>query len=114
MDTSSYSKKTLDVDNRSFLVQLVRFDNATFVSISEGAQNLGAMVVSIGTNPGPTTATVIPAKTDSLFLKLLSEKISTYVNGISIVSLFTQKELGSDVAKTLMSKILEMVRTDRS
>ncbi len=114
MDTSSYSKKTLDVDDRSFLVQLVRFDNANFVSISEGTQKLGAMVVSIGTTPGPTSVTVIPAKTDSLFLKLLSEKISIYANGISIVSLFAPKELGTDVAKTLMSKILEMVRTDRS
>jgi len=112
MDTPGYTKKTVDVENRSFVVQLIRFDNGNFVSISEGPQKIGSMVVSIGTGPAPTTVTVIPAKTDSLFLKLTAEKISFLAKGISIVSMFAERELGNEVAKILMSEIMEMVRAD--
>ncbi len=68
MDTPGYTKKTVDVENRSFQVQLIRFENGNFVSVSEGSQKIGSMVVSIGSGLAPTTATVIPAKTVSLFL----------------------------------------------
>jgi hypothetical protein len=112
MDTPGYTKKTVDVGNRSFQVQLIRFENGNFVSISEGSQKLGSMVVSIGTGPTPTTTTIIPAKTGSLFLKLTAEKISTYAKGISIVSMFATNELGNDVAKALMTNIMEMVRAE--
>lgn len=112
MDTSGFTRKTVDVDNRSFVVQLVRFDNGNFVSITEGSKKIGSMVVSLSMGPSPTTATVIPAKTDSLFLKLISEKISSYVKGISIVSLYSNSELGNEVAKALMTNILEMVKAE--
>ena len=112
MDTPGYTKKTVDVENRSFQVQLIRFENGNFVSISEGSQKIGSMVVSIGSGPAPTTATVIPAKTDSLFLKLTAEKISTHAKGISIVSMYANRELGNEVAKVLMSQVMEMVRSD--
>ncbi len=112
MDRPGYAKKTVDVANRSFQVQLIRFENGNFVSISENSQKIGSMVVSIGYGPAPTTATVIPAKTDSLFLKLTAEKISTHVKGISIVSMYASGELGNEVAKILMTQIMEMVRSD--
>ena len=112
MATQGYTQKTVDVGDRRFGVQLIRFDNGNFVSVSEGAQKIGSMVVSIGSGPAPTTATVIPAKTDSLFLKLTAEKISTAVKGIGIVSLFANRELGNEGAKKLMSEIMEMVRAD--
>ena len=110
MNTPGYTKKTVDVDNRSFLVQLMRFDNGNFVSVSEGPQKIGSMVVSISIGPTPTTATVIPTKMDALFLKLTAERISTMNKGISIVSSNVQSELKTDTAKTLMSEIVEMVR----
>jgi hypothetical protein len=110
MSTQGYIKKTLVVGDRKFLVQLISFDNGNFVSVSEGGQKIGSMVVSIGLGPAPTTATVIPAKTDSLFLKLMAEKISTSVKGIGIVSLFAQRELGNESAKILMGEIMEMIQ----
>jgi hypothetical protein len=110
MSTLGYSKKDIVVGDRNFLVQLISFDNGNFVSISEGGQKLGSMVVSIGSGPAPTTATVIPAKIDSLFLKLTAERISTSIKGIGIVSLFAQKELGNESAKILMREIMEMIQ----
>lgn len=100
----------VEVENRSFLVMILKFDNGNFVSISEGSANLGSMVVSLSTGPTPITTTVIPAKTDSLFLKLTAERISTMSKGIAIVSTNVKNELKSDTAKILMTEIMEMVR----
>ena len=45
MSQVGYKKKTVKVDNREFLVQLVPFDNGNFISITEGKEKIGAMVV---------------------------------------------------------------------
>jgi hypothetical protein len=68
------------------------------------------MVVSIGSGPAATTVTVIPTKTDSLFLKLIAEKISTSIKGIGVVSLYSDRDLGNECSKILMGEIMEMVR----
>ena len=110
MSTRGYTKKTISVGDRKFLLQSISFDNGNFVSVSEGGQKIGSMVVSIGTGPSAITTTVIPAKTDFLFLKLIAEKISTSIKGISIVSLFATKELGNDISKILMGEIMEIIQ----
>lgn len=110
MSTQGYTQKTVDVGDRKFFIHLLSFENGDFVSISEGSQKIGSMVVSIGSGPSATTATVIPAKTDSLFLKLTAEKISTSIKGIGVVSLFAQRELGNETAKILMGEIMGMIQ----
>ena len=104
-----FCKKTVDVDDRHFLVDILKFDNGNFVSVSEGAEKLGSMVVSLSTGPTPITTTVIPSKAESLFLKLMAERISTSMKGIAIVSAFFAKELDPSTAKTLMGEIMEMI-----
>ncbi|MGQ0638117.1 MAG: hypothetical protein ACT4N1_01970 [Nitrososphaerota archaeon] len=110
MSQVGYKKKTVKVDNREFLVQLVPFDNGNFISITEGKEKIGAMVVSIGSGTRISTATVIPSKSESLFLKMVSERIASISNGICVVSLNTQKELGLETMKTLMNEIMEIVK----
>jgi hypothetical protein len=110
MPTRGYTKKTITVGSRKFFLQSISFDNGNFVSVSEGGPKIGSMVVSIGTGPSAITTTVIPAKTDFLFLKLTAEKISTLMKGISIVSLFATRELGNEIAKNLMEEIMEMIQ----
>ncbi len=112
MTTQGYTKKTVNVGDRSFVVQMISFENGNFLSVTEGVQKIGSMVVSLGSGPTTTTATVIPAKTDSIFLKLTAEKISSFVKGIGIVSVYVNRELGNEVAKILMGEIMEMVRTE--
>ncbi len=89
---------------------VLKFENGNFVSVSEGAKKLGSMVVSLSTGPTPVTTTVIPARTDSLFLKLTAERISTSTKGIAIVSAFIEKELNPETAKAIMSNITEMIQ----
>ena len=104
-----FSKKTIDLGGRNFSLQILKFDNGSFVSVSEGSSKIGSMVVSLNAGQNPVTTTVIPSKSESLFLKLVAEKISFKMHGIAIVSTFIQKELDSDTAKVLMTEIMEII-----
>ena len=106
---SGFSKTVIDVDNRSFTVQILRFENGSFVSITEGQEKIGGLTASIGTGSVPVTTSIIPAKSESLFLKLISEQLSSIISGINIISTFIPKELENKTAKTLIIKIREIV-----
>ena len=108
--TSMFLKKSIDVENRKFVVQVLRFENGNFVSVTEGNEKIGSMVVSLAAGPRPVTTTVIPTKTESLFIKLTAEKISSTVQGIAIVTVNVQKEIDINAAKAIMSEITEMIR----
>jgi len=106
---SRYSKTVIDVDSRNFTIQILRFDNGSFVSITEHQDKIGGLLASLGTDSIPVSNTIIPAKSESLFLKLISERISSSINGINIISTFIPQELDSKTANTLMSKIKEII-----
>ena len=106
---SRFSKTVIDIDNRSFTIQVLLFDNGSFVSISEGQEKIGGLTASIGTGTVPITTSIIPAKSESLFLKLISEQLSSIIAGINIVSAFIPKELENKTAKILIGKIKEII-----
>ena len=106
---SRYSKTVIDIDNRSFTIQVLLFDNGSFVSITEGQEKIGGLTASIGTGTVPITTSIIPAKSESLFLKLMSEQLSSIITGINIVSAFIPKELENKTAKILIAKTREIV-----
>ena len=106
---SRFSKTVIDIDNRSFTIQVLLFDNGSFVSITEGQEKIGGLTASVGTGIMPITASIIPAKSESLFLKLMSEQLSSIITGINIVSAFIPKELENKTAKILIAKIREIV-----
>ena len=105
LSESRFSKTVIDVDNRSFTLQILLFDNGSFVSITEGQEKVGGLTASIGTGSVPITTSIIPAKSESLFLKLISKQISSIVTGVNIVSAFIPKELENKTAKILIEKI---------
>ncbi len=103
--------RTVSASGRSFAVAVLRFANGDFISVSEGEGRLGQMVASLaGAGPAPVTATVIPSKTDALFLRLVAERASSASGGIAVVSSSVRAGLGAEAAKALMSEIAEMVR----
>ena len=102
----------VNLESRSFSLQIQKFENGYFVSISESSNKLGSMVVSLATGPTPITTTIIPSRSESLFLKLIAERISTRMRGIALVSTFIQKQLEPDTAKALMSEIMEMIENE--
>ena len=106
---SRFSKTVIDIDNRIFTIQVLLFDNGSFVSISEGQEKIGGLTASIGTGTVPITTSIIPAKSESLFLKLISEQLSSIIAGVNIVSVFIPKELENKTAKILIGKIKEII-----
>lgn len=110
MSKVSYKKKIIKFDNREFLVQLLPFDNGNFISITEGKEKIGTMVVSIGSRMQTSTAIVIPSNSNSFFLKMVSERVASTINGICIVSISIQQELGLETMKAVMNEIMEIVR----
>ena len=102
----------VNLESRTFFLQIQKFENGYFISVTEGTNKIGSMVVSLATGPTPITTTIIPSRTDSIFQKLIAEQISTRMRGIALVSTFTQKELEPNTAKALMSEIMEMVDND--
>ncbi len=110
---SRYFNSLFDISNRRFSVQLLRFDNGSFVSITEGKENIGSMSASITSDPVPTSTIIIPPNKESLFLKLMSEQISSIIKGINIVSAFLPEEIDTNTAKILMAKVMEMIKNDR-
>ena len=109
LDESRFSKTVVDIDKRSFTIQILLFDNGSFVSITEGQEKIGGLTASIGTTTIQITTSIIPAKSESLFLKLISEQLSSIISGINIISAFIPKELENKTAKTLIAKIKEIV-----
>ncbi len=106
---SGFSQKVVNLESRTFFLQILKFENGYFVSVTEGTNKIGSMVVSLATGPTPITTTIIPSRNESLFLKLVAEQLSTRIRGVALVSTFIQKELESTTAKALMSEIIEMV-----
>ena len=107
---NGFLEKTVDLESRSFSLKILKYDNGYFISVSEGNSKLGSMVASLSTGQNPITTTIIPSKSESLFLKLIAERISTRMHGIAIVSTFVQKELDPDTAKVLMTEIMEIIQ----
>jgi hypothetical protein len=108
--SNGFSQKTINLESRSFYLQIIKFANGSFVSVTEGTNKLGSMVVSLATGPTPVTTTIIPSKSESLFLRLTAERISTQMRGIAVVSTFIQKELDPTSAKAIMTEIMELIK----
>jgi hypothetical protein len=109
---NEFFQKLINLDGRTFSLKIQKFDNGYFVSVTEGNNKIGSMIVSLATGPTPATTTIIPSRTESLFLRLVAERISTRMKGIAIVSTYIQKELESGTAKALMSEIMEMIENE--
>ncbi|WP_428325894.1 proteasome assembly chaperone 4 [Nitrosopumilus sp.] len=109
---NGFFQKLVNLEGRNFSLSIQKFDNGYFISVSEGSNKIGSMVASMATGPTPITTTIIPSRSESLFLKLVAERISTRMRGIVLVSAFIQKELEPNTAKDLMSEIMEMIENE--
>ena len=101
-----YNTKTFAYENRNFLVNMLNFENGIIVSITENSQKIGPMLISINSGPVPSTSIIIPTKSEELFLKLLSQKISLFMKGICLVTANFEKPLDSETTKQLMHEIM--------
>ena len=109
MDTGC-NTKTIAYENRIFLVNMINFENGMIISISENSPKIGPMLISISSGPVPSTSVIIPTKSEELFLKLLAEKISSFLKGICIVTGSFEKPLDTETTKQLMHEIMGEIK----
>ena len=110
MLSGGYTKKLVNINERSFLVQVLNYENGNFISVTEGSENIGGMIVSINSGPVPSTSTIIPPKSEALFLKLVSERIAYTRQGMCLVTGNFEKALDKEITKQLMNAILEELK----
>jgi hypothetical protein len=94
---------------RIFLVKYLPFQNGCFIAITEGSNRIGSISVSIGSSNKVNTAKVIPSKFDSIFVSTISERISSIVNGICLISLHSTMQLHLNDMKAIMGEIMSLV-----
>jgi hypothetical protein len=98
--------------HRTFIIKFLSFQNGCFISLTEGSDRIGSLCVSISSSNKVSTAKVIPSKFDSIFVSTISEKVSSMVNGVCIVSLHNTKQLQLCDMKTIMEEIMNLVKNE--
>ncbi len=111
MLNNCHAKKIIVVSERTFVIHVLKLGNGCFVTISEGSERIGSMVASITTNITITT-TIVPEKNNSFILRLLSENISTVINGISVVSIYLLKTIDIKIIKVLVNDIMKIIKNE--
>lgn len=104
---SSYESRSVAAGDRKFLVEVVRFGNGVFVSVTEGERRLGAVEASLPGGTGPVSTTVIPSRSGSPFVRLVAEKASRQTGGISLASVGTN-ELDDASARAVAAAVTEL------
>ena len=77
--------------------------------VAEGIDRIGSLAVSITASNKSNTATVIPSKYNPVFINTISEKVSSMINGICIVSLYSTNQLNLEDMKAIMGEIMNIV-----
>jgi hypothetical protein len=98
---------------RTFLIKFLSFQNGCFISVSESLNRIGSISVSISSSNKVNTAKVIPSKFNPVFVSTISEKISSMINGICLISLHSLTQLEFNDMKAIMGEIMNVVEEDR-
>ena len=102
-------RKIVTESQKSFILKCFWFENGLFILLAEGVDRIGSLAVSITASNKSTTATVIPSKHHSVFINTISEKVSSMINGICIVSFYSTNQLNLSDMKAIMGEIMNIV-----
>jgi len=105
-----YNTKIIVYEDRTFTTNMLNFQNGLIISIFEKDSKIGPMLISVASGPVPSTSTIIPAKSEELFLKLLAENISSFMKGICLITANFEKSLDSKTTKQLMHEIIGEIK----
>ena len=97
---------------RIFVIKFLPFVNGRFIAISESSDRIGSICVSIKSYNKVNTAKVIPSKSDSMFISTLSERISSMINGISVISLHSSKQLNLDDMRAIIEELMNLIKME--
>jgi hypothetical protein len=98
---------------RNFFLNTIFFQNGCFIVITEGQPRIGAVSIAISASNKISAAKVIPSKYDSIFVNTVAEKVSSMINGISLVSLHSKSQLQLDDMKAIMEEVMNTVGSSK-
>jgi hypothetical protein len=102
-------RKVKTDSQKSFYLKCISFENGLFILVGEGADRIGSLTISISSSNKTNTATVIPSKYNSMFINTVSERVSSMINGICLVSLYSVEQLNLDDMKAIMEEIMNII-----
>ena len=109
-DTNGLVIRKVKTDSqKSFYLKCISFENGLFILVAEGENRIGSLTISISSSNKTNTATVIPSKYNSMFINTVSERVSSMINGICLVSLYSVKQLNLNDMKAIMGEIMNIV-----
>jgi len=108
---SLVQSKSFTAGKREFQVQLLRFANGCFLSMSEGERmKIGAMTLALKTGEKVDSSTILPGRYEGIAVTLLAQAVANATGGIAIVSLYTASELDREVVKTMISEVKALLQ----
>jgi hypothetical protein len=107
-------RTVMSPSRRTFLIKFLSFQNGCFIALVEGSNKIGSISVSISSSNKINTAKVIPSKFDSMFVNTISERVSSLINGICVVSFDSIKQLQLDDMKEIMGYIMNLIEKEYS
>ncbi len=93
---------------RKFVIQLLKFQNGCFLSVSEDRPKIGSLYVSTSSSNKCQTAKVIPNMQDTIFVTSISERVSLMINGFAIVNFAGRKPLSVEEMKEISLRIIDL------
>ena len=102
--------RAVNSENRNFIIKYLSFRNGCFIAVSEDLDAIGSISISISSSNKVNTAKVIPSKYDPVFVNTISERVSSMINGICIVSFHNKKQLHLVDMKAIMGEVLNIIR----
>jgi len=102
-----------EIEGRVFTLDLLRFSNGSFANISEDpVARIGAISISIRTQQGVNSSTLIPDRRGSIFSGMIGELIAEKTKGIAVVSLYLREEVDPQIMKILLNEISKLLDQD--
>jgi hypothetical protein len=112
-ETRRLFSKTTEIEGRIFSIDLLKLSNGCFANVSEDrVPKLGAITISIRSDQGVSSSTLIPDRRGSIFSGMLGEMIASKMHGIAVISLYLREEIDSTIMKILLREVGKLLETD--
>ena len=96
-------------ENKNFLLTIIFYENGCFITLSEEINRIGSITISSSFKNKITSSKIIPNKLNSLFVESISQRISSMLNGICLISLYNKTLVDLDGMKIIMKEIIDTI-----
>ena len=96
-------------ENKNFSLTIIFYENGCFITLSEEVNRIGSITISSSFKNKITSSKIIPNKFNSLFVESISQRISSMLNGICLISLYNKTVVDLDGMKIIMKEIIDTI-----